>query len=151
MLKLIALVIAYSVLEDVTLTILSKQCNSKPAQRKKLLHAVIVVISSAALIYSIIKGSLILNALINHKDYVKMPVTFDAMAIAAVVFGFIEFAFSLMTFSAMRRLKVMRQVHRLDMFGQEIDKDGEPIKRHATLGRVIALARPVRESPCLVP
>jgi hypothetical protein len=60
-----------------------------------------------------------------------------------VCFNFIELIASFLSFGAMRRLKLIRILHRFNDSGKEVDKDGKVIQKKASIKRLIILAKPV--------
>ena len=141
--KVVAMTILFSVLEDVSLSQINRPCERQLVNRKRGLHAGCIIICIVTFAYAVTKGSLILNAILNDPAYPRMHLTYNILTISTIVFCFFELVLSLMSFGAMRRLKVMRMLHRLNAQRQEIDQEGEPVKKKANIGRLIRLAKPV--------
>ena len=113
-------------------------------QKKKLsTHLAAILLSLALLTYATVKGGLVLYRILNDKDYVDMHVNYFAVLGCAFGFNFCEFLISLGSFKAMRRLKIIRILHRMNDSGLYVDEEGKPITKPATLKRVIGLAKPV--------
>lgn len=99
-------------------------------------------------VFAVVKGSLILDAMFNDDSYKVMHPAYNAAVICSVVFSFLEVLLAFLSFGAMRRLKVMRILHRVNGRGQEIDKDGNVIKQKVNLRRLASLAKPVSGDKC---
>ena len=108
-----------------------------------ILKAVLKVIFLGSLVYSFTKGGMILDCILNDSTYVRMHVTYNVLVISSATFSLLEFLLSLFSGRAMRRLKVVRILHRYNDKGQEIDKEGNPIKKKVDLRRLVKLGKPV--------
>ena len=84
-----------------------------------------------------------LDALVNDPSYVKMHLTFNILLISSVVFGFLELILAMLSFTMMGRVEKIRIVHRINGDGVEVDEEGNPIKKRATLARLVRMAGPV--------
>ena len=98
--------------------------------------------------YTVTKGGLVLNALLNDNDYTPMHATYNALVISAIVFSLLELATALVSFKFLRRLAVLRSEHRLIEDDEKQEEDGktksEPEKKkEADLSRLLTLAKPV--------
>ena len=108
-----------------------------------ILNAVLKVIFLGSLVYSFTKGGMILDCILNDSTYVRMHVTYNVLVISSATFSLLEFLLSLFSGRAMRRLKVVRILHRYNDKGQEVDKEGNPIKKKVDLRRLVKLGKPV--------
>ena len=135
-----------SYLETVTYSQIQDPFNRKINIIKRILHLVHIMFSLAILAYTTTKGALILNAYLNDKDYQIMHPSYNALTISAIAFTLIEFGVFLFSYRAMRQLKVIRVLHLYNDDGQEVDKEGNPIKKKVDIKRLITLAKPVSSS-----
>lgn len=132
-----------SYLESVTLSQIQDPFNRSLNTMKHILHIVHILFSLAVLGYSTTKGGLILNAYLHEADYVVMHPTYNALVISTVAFTLVELGLFIYSYRAMRRLKVIRILHLYNDDGQEVDKDGNPVKKKVDIIRLISLAKPV--------
>ena len=132
-----------SYLESVTLSQIQDPFNRNLNTTKHILHIVHILFSLAVLGYSTTKGGLILNAYLHEADYVVMHPTYNALVISTVAFTLVELGLFIYSYRAMRRLKVIRILHLYNDDGQEVDKDGNPVKKKVDIIRLISLAKPV--------
>ena len=72
-----------------------------------------------------------------------MHAEYNALVISAVCFSFIELIASLLSVSAMRRLKVIRILRRYNDLGVEVDEEGKVIQKKVNIKRLVLLAKPV--------
>ncbi|KAL5016506.1 hypothetical protein ScPMuIL_006095 [Solemya velum] len=110
--------------------------------RARVLHISLILSSVVFLAYSTTKGGLILYSILNENDYVKMHTEYNALVIWAVCFSILEFLSALASYSGMRKLKIIRILHKYNDKGEEIDEKGEPIKQGANIKRLFKLAKP---------
>ncbi|XP_060080419.1 uncharacterized protein LOC132559811 [Ylistrum balloti] len=110
--------------------------------KKTRLHTCLILITFLLLAYSTTKGALVIYLFNDTADYKVMHATYNALVICAFVFCLIEALLALSSFVMMRRLKTIRILHRFNDDGEEIGKDGEPLKRKVTFARLAALAKP---------
>jgi hypothetical protein len=108
-----------------------------------ILHSVLKLTFLGSLAFSVVKGGLILNSILNDKQYERMHATYNALVISSVCFSILQSLLSLFSGNAMRRLKIMRILHRFNDKGQEVDKEGKPIKKKVDIKRLVMLAKPV--------
>ena len=144
--KVVILIMLYSKLEIVTLSQICNPYDRKINNQKSLVHAFLVVFSLVQPAYATVKGSLILYNIETSSSHIHVHAPYNALVISAVTFGFVELAFALASFSAMKRLKLQRIEHWLNDQGQELDKEGKKITKSATLKRVFGLAKPVSQT-----
>ncbi|ESP02536.1 hypothetical protein LOTGIDRAFT_171935 [Lottia gigantea] len=140
--KSVLYMILYTWLEELTLKFTNCPFDQDLKTKTRYAHFGIVFIAIAVLTYTTTKGGLVLNAYLNKKDYRIMHPTYNALVISAFVFSFIQIICALYSFVAMRKLKVLRILHRLNDDGEEVDADGKPIKKKANILRLIKLAKP---------
>lgn len=133
-----------SYLESVTYSQIQDPFNRSLNTVKHILHIVHIVFSLAVLGFSTTKGALILNAYLHNADYIVMHPTYNALVISAVAFTLVELGLFLFSYRAMKKLKVIRILHLYNDDGQEVDKEGNPIKKKVDIKRLISLAKPVR-------
>ncbi|KAK6191312.1 hypothetical protein SNE40_003035 [Patella caerulea] len=141
-LKVIFFIVLYSWLEKISFKQTENPYDRNLQSKSKILHILIILLSTIFMVYSMTKGGLVLNAYLNQTDYLIMHATYNALVISAVCFSILEFIFSLYSFIAMRKLKILRVLHRLNDDGQEIDSDGKPVKKKPSLKRLASLAKP---------
>ena len=123
---------------------IDKPYDLKLAKRKCICHIVTVSISFLCFAYVVAKGGAILYAILNMGNvYKQMHVEYNALVICSFVFGFLECFMSLYSFHAMKKLCMLRILHRFNDSGQEVDNEGKPLKKKANLKRVLLLAKPV--------
>ena len=137
--KLVLLFILYSELERLALAQVEEPYNGRLNRGKIVLHLSIIMASLASLAYSLLKGGFI----IYKESYHEMHLTYKILCIGMPCFCAVELLISLFSFRAMRKLKIMRILHRINQYGQEVNEEGEAIKKKVNLKRLIALAKPV--------
>ena len=104
------------------------------ASRKCSCHFLAIFLSVGSLAYSTTKGVLIYKVR-SDKEH-KLHPTYYALVVSSFVFSLLESVFSLSSFVAMRRLKVLRILHTPN------DADSNK-KRKVNLRRLMTLAKPV--------
>ena len=82
-------------------------------------------------------------AILNDSSYEHMHLTYNILAISTIVFGLVEIVLSLVSFGAMRRLKISRIMHRLNENYQEVDDEGKIVQKKVNIVRLVKLAKPV--------
>ncbi|XP_061197341.1 uncharacterized protein LOC133205527 [Saccostrea echinata] len=107
-----------------------------------ILKTALKLLFLVSLIFSSVKGGMVLNCILNGEHYVTMHVTYNVLVISSVSFSVLEFILSLFSDRAMRRLKIVRILHRFNDKGQEIDKEGKPVKKKVDIKRLLLLAKP---------
>ncbi|CAE1292594.1 ABC transporter B family member 1 [Acanthosepion pharaonis] len=141
--KMVFLTIVYSYMELISFRQIDKPYDMILAKRKCICHIVTVSISILCFAYAVAKGGTILYAIINLGNaYTHMHVEYNALVICSLVFGFLECLLSAYSFHAMKKLHLLRILHRFNDSGQEVDDEGKPLKKKANLKRVLLLARP---------
>lgn len=145
MFKCLLLFILYSKLEDITLEQLRTPYDNDVFKKKHALHLLIIVFSLVFFAYPVIKGGLILNAILNDPNYEQMVLTYNILAICAIVFSFLELSMALISFWAMKKLKIQRIMHRLNDAHEEVAEDGKPIRRNVNIFRLFKLIKPVSD------
>ncbi|KAK3084195.1 hypothetical protein FSP39_009850 [Pinctada imbricata] len=141
-LKIVSIVTILPILENTSYRQLDEPYNRDLGRRNTLLHILLKFFFLVFLAYSATKGGLILYAIINDSNYERMHAEYNALVISAVSFSIIQFLMTLFSGRSMRRLKVIRILHRYNDAGEEIDKDGKPIKEAVNLKRLAKLAKP---------
>jgi hypothetical protein len=142
--KVVVLWLLYTFLEDTSMHFIIHSYNAHLRYKKQVLHLSIILLSLVIWIYSIIKGSLILYDYVQNPQFKPMHVTYTAACIITIGTCFIELAFALYSFKAMKRLKELRILQLYNEDGQLVDEQGNIISEKASLKRVIKLAKPVR-------
>lgn len=104
------------------------------ASRKCSCHFLAIFLSVGSLAYSTAKGVLIYKVR-SEKEH-KLHPTYYALMISSLVFSLLESVFSLSSFVAMRRLKVLRILHTPN----DADSNKKP---KVNLRRLMTLAKPV--------
>lgn len=124
----------YPWLERLSMKQIDHPYDKQLASRKCSCHLLAIFLSVGSFAYGITKGVLIYEAR-SEKQHQLHP-TYYALVISSVVFSLLESVFSLSSFVAMRRLKVLRILH--------TPNDAESKKKpKANLGRLMTLAKPV--------
>lgn len=124
----------YPWLEHLSMKQIDQPYDKGLASRKCYCHFLAIFLSVGSLAYSITKGVLIYKVR-SEKEH-KLHPTYYALVISSAVFSLLESVFSLSSFVAMRRLKVLRILHTPN--DNESNK-----KRKVNLGRLMTLAKPV--------
>ena len=146
--KVILIVTILPALENTSFKQLEDPYSSELQNRATTLHILLILSSVVFVAYSATKGGLILYAVLQESHYVRMHVEYNALAISAFCFSILQFVMTLFSFRSMRQLKVIRILHRFNDLGQEIDKDGNPVKKSVNLKRLASLAKPVSIIKC---
>ncbi|XP_053376313.1 uncharacterized protein LOC123533999 [Mercenaria mercenaria] len=141
-LKVIVHAPAVTVLESVTLKLIDHPYKGSLHVASKLLHILNFFLSLGSLAFTTTKGGLVLYDILHEKSYTHMHATYNALLISAVTFSLIEFGVFCYSVKAMKNLESIRIWHIYDEDGQEIDKDGNPVKKKVSIGRVLSLAKP---------
>ena len=124
-------------LEDITLKQIDELYEQQLSIIKRRHHCVILFLSIGSLAYSITKGVFVYKVR-SEKEH-QMHSTYYALVISAVVFSFLESCFAIMSFKAMRKLKLQRLLH-------TNETDGNEKKKRPSLRRLITLAKPVSKA-----
>ena len=64
---------------------------------KRVLHYVVSVASLVVFGYTVVKGALILNAILGDPGYTRMQLTYDILVVSAIVFSVVELLLSLLS------------------------------------------------------
>ncbi|GAB1608654.1 ABC transporter B family member 27-like [Argonauta hians] len=141
--KMVLLSIVYYFMELMSFRQIDHLYNAQVTKKKCLCHAIAIGINLICFSYSVTKGGSILYAILNEADtYTQMHIEYNVLVITSIVFGLLQFLLSFYSFRAMRKLRAMRILHQFNDHGQEIDSEGNPIKKEANLKRVLLLASP---------
>ncbi|KAL4224048.1 hypothetical protein ACF0H5_017505 [Mactra antiquata] len=140
--KVIVIAPTVTYLEYVTLKQINHPEMTHLRKTSGFLHFVMITLSLLAISFSVVKGGLILYALMHEGTYQHMHPTYNALLISAVVFSLIEFILAVLGFYSMRRLKKIRILHLYNDDGVEVDKDGKPVQKNVDLIRLMSLAKP---------
>nr|CAI99870.2 putative ATP-binding cassette, sub-family B, member 10 [Brachidontes pharaonis] len=140
--KMIFFVGFLSLLETYSYRQIEKPYDNSLNQKTKIIHILLVVVSFFTFGYTVTKGGLVLNKFLNDSSYSKIHSKYNGLVISAVCFSFIEFIAPLLSFGAMRRLKVIGILHRYNDNGVEVDKEGKVIQKKVNIKRLIVLAKP---------
>ena len=132
----------YYWLECISLKQIDQPYDKDLASRKCVYHSVAIVLSVGSLAYSVTKGVLIYDVRSEAKH--QLHPTYYALVISSIVFCFLEVIFALGSFTAMRRLKVLRVL--LTPNDTETTK-----KKKVNLGRLATLAKEVSLLTCRLP
>lgn len=132
-----------SLLETVSYRQIDNPYVEKFQTRGRFLHITLILSSVVFLAFSTTKGGLILYSVLNDNDYVEMHSEYYALVIWAVCFSILEFLAALASYSGMRKLKVIRILHKYNDKGEELNEKGEPKKKGASIRRLFKLAKPV--------
>lgn len=107
---------------------------------------VIYIVSGVSLLYSVVKGSLILRSMVqgtwNDIDKnLSMHITYKVLCVVSIAFPAIEIIFCILSSCCLRRM-IRRNKLRLLVNLDEIDNE-KPIKKKADIKRIVLLAKPV--------
>ena len=141
--RAVLLFIFYDLLEAVTIKQVKESVENKYFCEKLTYHLLIIFIPFLTLAYSCVKGGLILYSMLHDPNYNQMHLMYNVLVISSVAFCFVEMCFGLGSYKAMDNIKKQMVLHRLNERGQEIDEEGNLIKKKVDLLRVFGLARPV--------
>ena len=108
-------------------------------------HLTVILVTISTLGYALVKGGMILDAYLNNESFHHLHLTYNIACISCVAFGLLELILGLLSFRAMRMLKVQRILNRKNAYGQHLDEEGNVIKRKANIRRLLALAKPVSD------
>lgn len=139
--KIIPLFVLYTSLEDAAFKEIDHPFDAGNIRTKRILHCVVSGLSLVVFGYTVVKGALILHAVLGDPGY-TMRLTYYILAVSAVAFSLIELLLSLLSYRYMRRLKVYRVQHWLNDSGHEVDNDGKPLPKKVNLRRLILLIKP---------
>ena len=114
-----------------------------PSVRVKRLLMIIRLVSLASTVFSLVKGSLVLEQFINNENYSGMHSTYYGCLIWTIVSDLIILILSLALGPALRRLAALRTTKYFNSAGEQVDKEGKTIPKEASLIRLLGLARPV--------
>ena len=90
----------------------------------------------------LLQGALILvDFFKNHNQ--DLPSEYYACTIAAVSFAFVELILTGIFTAQLKTLKQRAIKHIMNEKGIEVDYEGQPIQKKASLGRLIKIAKPV--------
>ncbi|KAK7506015.1 hypothetical protein BaRGS_00002737 [Batillaria attramentaria] len=146
-LKTVSLVVISAALEEASYKMLDSPFDRDLQAKAFWLHVAIKLVPFSALVLSVVKGALVLNALLNDSDYERMHAPYNALCISFTCLTAIELAFSLWSGRAMRQLQMVRILHQFNERGQELDKDGRAVHKKPGLLKLFSLAR--EEAPLL--
>ncbi|XP_048730386.2 ABC transporter B family member 1-like [Ostrea edulis] len=141
-LKTVVIVTVLPILENKAYEQIDSPYNNGLRTQCIILHSVLKLTFLGSLAFSVVKGGLVLNCILNDEQYEKMHVTYNVLVISSVSFSVLESLLSLFSGHAMRRLKIVRILHRFNDKGQEVDKEGKPIKKQVDIKRLVMLAKP---------
>lgn len=142
-LKTVIVVIFLPLLENKSYEQIDNPYNRGLETKCFIIDTVLKVLFLGSLAFTISKGGMILHCILNDDNYVIMHVTYNVLVISSVSFSLLEFLLSLFSGRSMRRLKIVRILHRFNDKGQKIDKEGKPIKKKVDIKRLVKLAKPV--------
>lgn len=140
--KMVFYVALLSLLESLSFKQIDHPYNDGLTKKSKLIHISLVVFSFLVFVFTVTKGGLVLYKLLNDSSYSKMHAEYNALVISTICFNLIELIMSFLSFSAMRRLKVIRILHRYNDRGVEVDEEGKVIQKKASIKRLVLLAKP---------
>lgn len=141
--KAVALILISTTLETYSYRLIDSPFNRELRRPVILLHIAIKVIPFGCLVFSIVKGALVLNAVLNDPEYDPMPAPIYAVCISFLCLTAIEFAFALWSGHAMRKLQQVRILHQFNDMGQELDSNGRVIQKTPSLLKLFSLAKEV--------
>ena len=95
--KVILLFLLYTRLEDAAFKEIDHPFDAKNVRTKRILHYVVSVASLVVFSYTVVKGALILNAILGDQDYTRMRLTYDILVVSAIVFSLVELLLSLLS------------------------------------------------------
>lgn len=141
--KTVILIIISAAMEETSFKLLDTPFDSELEKRAVQLHVAIKVVPLACLAFGIVKGALILNALLSVSGYKAMHATYDAACIAFICFSLLELLIALFSGHAMRKLQLLRVLHQFNSTGQELDENGHAIHKNPGLLKLLSLAKGV--------
>ncbi|XP_025089560.1 ABC transporter B family member 1-like isoform X2 [Pomacea canaliculata] len=139
--KTVILIIISAAMEETSFKLLDTPFDSELEKRAVQLHVAIKVVPLACLAFGIVKGALILNALLSVSGYKAMHATYDAACIAFICFSLLELLIALFSGHAMRKLQLLRVLHQFNSTGQELDENGHAIHKNPGLLKLLSLAK----------
>lgn len=140
----IIIIASYYYLEQFIITRNSTRLQGKQTKNTRLsmiCQALIIMVSCASLVYSVVKGGLLVKKIMEHES-IEMHITYKVLCIVSVVFSLMEVFFGVVS-SWCIRIMVRERGLRL-LINLDLD-DEQPVKKKADLKRLVVLARPVRK------
>lgn len=141
--KVILSFLIYWKLEEHTLKLIDRPYEVTHRRNVRLLHTAALLVAVLFLAYCVTKGGIILNSFLNDPAFVPLHPTYYGLVISAPCFSLIELVLALLSFIAMRRLRLQRILHRYNDEGEELDEEGKPKKKSASMMRLVKLAKSV--------
>ncbi|XP_064613238.1 uncharacterized protein LOC135477020, partial [Liolophura sinensis] len=139
--KVILTFLIYWKLEEQTVKLIDHPYEVTRRRNVRLLHTAALLAAIVFLAYCVTKGGIILNSFLNDPAFVPLHPTYYGLVISAPCFSLVELVVALLSFVAMRRLKLQRILHRFNDEGQELDEEGKPKKKSASIMRLVKLAK----------
>ncbi|PIK50618.1 putative ABC transporter B family member 1 [Apostichopus japonicus] len=146
LIRMVILFHLFTKLEDHSLALLQHPYDRSITSKKKTGLLITVVLSILSLIYSAVKGGLVLSclngsfcAMLKADSYEPMHVTYNALVISSVVFSLLELLAAVTNPIFLKRLQVMRIQHELKE--DEEEGEGKEKKKKADLRRLFTLAK----------
>ena len=148
-LKMVTVVIVSASLEESSYRLIGSPFDHALRTQAFWLHIGIKLLPFSCLVFSIVKGALVLNSLLNDSDYAVMNATYNAVCISFVCLTFAEFGLGLWSVRAMRKLQMVRILHQFNERDQELNKDGRVIRKSPGVLKLFSLAKEVRRE-CMI-
>ncbi|XP_031572199.1 antigen peptide transporter 2-like [Actinia tenebrosa] len=125
----------YGFLENISLKQIDHPYESSLSTKKCIWHFIILFFSIGSLAFSITKGVLIYNVRSDSAHHLHS--TYYALVISALCFCFLESVGAVLSFHAMRKLKIMRIL----LTPNDKENEEKP-KKKVSLGRLATLTKP---------
>eukprot|EP00058_Branchiostoma_floridae_P020352 XP_002605842.1 hypothetical protein BRAFLDRAFT_84327 [Branchiostoma floridae] len=123
--------------EEISMKLLDEPYDRGLMKKRRAYYVSAIFFTLLSTAYAVTKGVFVL-----HKEsYKEMHSTYVAVCIASFVFSVLELLLGLVFLRMARRLQLMRIIHRINSDGQEIDQEGNTIKKKVNLRRLFTMAR----------
>ncbi|XP_078600013.1 uncharacterized protein LOC144875108 [Branchiostoma floridae x Branchiostoma japonicum] len=123
--------------EEISMKLLDEPYDRGLMKKRRAYYVAAIFFTLLSTAYAVTKGVFVL-----HKEsYKEMHSTYVAVCIASFVFSVLELLLGLVFLRMARRLQLMRILHRINSDGQEIDEEGNTIKKKVNLKRLFTMAR----------
>ncbi|XP_019619825.1 PREDICTED: ABC transporter B family member 1-like [Branchiostoma belcheri] len=124
-------------IEEISMKLLEEPYDRGLLKKRKAFYICAILLSLLSTAYAATKGGFVLY----KESYKEMHSAYVAVCIASFVFSILELLLGLVFLCMVRKLQVMRIVHRYNSDGQEIDDEGNTIKKKVDLWRLFTMAR----------
>ncbi|XP_076434803.1 uncharacterized protein LOC143274764 [Babylonia areolata] len=139
--KAVALIVISAILEEAAYKLIDSPYDRVIERQAVWLHVAIRLLPFCSLVFSVVKGAMVLYSLIHDADYQAMSATYNAVCVSFVVLTALELGLGLWSGRAMRRLQVVRVRHQFNEQGQELKADGRVIRKSPGILKLFSLAK----------